>query len=573
MTSNGIGITPLDLGLPDRFATFRDIQWEAITQAVQGDKRFQALALPTGTGKTLVAMAYQKITGNRTVILTGTKGLQDQYTRDFGVSLPAQRMLKRMGVEIEHPIVDVRGRANYTCVDHGRGCDDGFHMGCRKCGTLLCPYTAAIYQAREHRCVVTNYKFWLGINRASSTGLQRLPGDGEPNPVHTLVLDEAHLAPEELASFLCFRISEAEIADLNWTLPLSGFGGENMADWKTWAQNWSGPVGDLVATQAVNIKKRVRDLKPVLWQEVEDLRRREAFADKLATLSKLNVSDWICEEKQTKPKGRSKKSHFYWQFDAVWPGAYAERYLFNGVRRVILMSGTIRPKTLSLLGVNPQDAEFTEWPRVFPANRCPVYHLPTVRLNWKSSYHDKLKWVDRIDEIIASRKDRKGIIHTVSYERQAFLMQHSKFAKLMMGNTSDPNSPAAAKVVVDFKAAKPPAILVSPSFSTGWDFPFTECEWQIISKLPFPDGQSKVMKKRAERDPLYLNYTCMQELVQACGRGMRAETDRCETFIVDDSITWFLPRNKKLAPGFFTVRTMAKLPTPAPKLTEQTTTT
>src|SRR4051812_11451789 len=43
------GFTPEELGLPaDRFPEFREIQVEAIEQIANGEKRFQALCLPTG---------------------------------------------------------------------------------------------------------------------------------------------------------------------------------------------------------------------------------------------------------------------------------------------------------------------------------------------------------------------------------------------------------------------------------------------------------------------------------------------------------------------------------------------
>ena len=172
-------------------------------------------------------------------------------------------------------------------------------------------------------------------------------------------------------------------------------------------------------------------------------------------------------------------------------------------------------------------------------------------------------WVAQIDKIIASRAvtgKRKGVIHTVSYARQEYLLQHSKYAHLMVGNTSDPNSPTAAQIVKKFKSSvagtQGVPVLVSPSFATGWDFPGRECEWQIIGKIPFPESQSKVMQERIKRDSQYLNYLTMQELVQACGRGTRSELDRCETFIVDDSVKWFVWQAKGQAPAWFEVRPM-----------------
>jgi Rad3-related DNA helicase len=61
----------------------------------------------------------------------------------------------------------------------------------------------------------------------------------------------------------------------------------------------------------------------------------------------------------------------------------------------------------------------------------------------------------------------------------------------------------------------------------------------------------------------------MQDLIQACGRGTRAADDRCEVFITDDNIGWFLWRNKSLAPNWFEVRTVREIPPPGKRCPER----
>ena len=63
------------------------------------------------------------------------------------------------------------------------------------------------------------------------------------------------------------------------------------------------------------------------------------------------------------------------QFDIIWPWRYAERYLFSGVEKVVMMSATLRPKLLSLLGLKRDEVDFKEWPCQFPAVLAPVYSL------------------------------------------------------------------------------------------------------------------------------------------------------------------------------------------------------
>ena len=106
-------------------------------------------------------------------------------------------------------------------------------------------------------------------------------------------------------------------------------------------------------------------------------------------------------------------------------------------------------------------------------------------------------------------------------------------------------------VVERFKETQDPKILVSPSVVTGFDFPYDTCRWQIISKIPFPDGRSEVMKARTKIDPDYGSYLAVQSLVQACGRGMRAPDDNCEVFVIDNHWEWFSSKYKGLFQNWF----------------------
>jgi superfamily II DNA or RNA helicase len=74
------------LGLKnDQFLFWYPGQAEAFNYAMNwyySPARFLGLSLPTGSGKTLVALLLARLTGTRTCILTATKGLQTQYLRD-----------------------------------------------------------------------------------------------------------------------------------------------------------------------------------------------------------------------------------------------------------------------------------------------------------------------------------------------------------------------------------------------------------------------------------------------------------------------------------------------------------
>lgn len=67
-----------------------------------------------------------------------------------------------------------------------------------------------------------------------------------------------------------------------------------------------------------------------------------------------------------------------------------------------------------------------------------------------------------------------------------------------------------------------------------------QARYQIIGKVPFRDVRGTVMTAQERDDPDYPFYLTAQDLTQAYGRPNRAELDFAETWIVDDSIEWFL---------------------------------
>ena len=147
----------------------------------------------------------------------------------------------------------------------------------------------------------------------------------------------------------------------------------------------------------------------------------------------------------------------------------------------------------------------------------------------------------RMDQIIEKRLDRKGLIHTVSYDRAQYIYQHSRFAKHMLMHDRGRSQDA----VEAFRALPAPTILLSPAVSTGVDFPYQDCLYQIIGKIPFPDTRASLLAARCKADPGYHSHLAADELVQMTGRPMRAADDYCETFIIDDQASWFVWRGKK----------------------------
>lgn len=536
---------PAYYGIPSKFTAYRDTQRHAIVQGIGSSARFVMQAMPTGSGKSLSAITQAIASYSRTAYLTSTKALQSQLLDDFA----------SIG------LVDVRGQSNYECIesDGARVDEAPCHFGhpCRridrirkdKHGNVIeridrdpdldpCLYFDAVKRANTSELVVTNYAYWLNAHRR----------ENKLGEFDLLILDEAHNAGDELASFLSIEFTAWEIeALLGSAFPASS----DMKDWQEWAKAETKRI-DL---ELKELRKKAEPQNRGDWSKVRRqarlLRRVKSKLDATAEMA----GEWVCEV-SSHPKSI--------KLDLVWPSDHSE-LLFQGIPKVLLMSATIRPKTADLLGIDPDELSFLEYPHTFPLSKRPTYCIPTVGLSAKSTNDDLQAWVRRIDQIITSRSDRKGIVHTTSYSRRNFLLEHSRNKDRMI--THDRRN--TAKIVAEFKTANRPLVLVSPSVTTGYDFPGDECEYQILGKVPFLDMRPSVMKARRKKDKEYDAYNAMQSIVQAAGRGVRSVDDQCEVFVVDDHFgNWFVWANQHLCPKWFldSVKKQQTIPSAPPSM-------
>jgi len=499
--------SPEDLGLKG-YPSWRPNQKEAVERITSTTSRFVALVAPTGAGKSVVYTASALLGSGRALILTATKALQDQLTRDFSESVG---------------LVDVRGRAAYPCRLTHLPADTApcrFKVQCVFKNSPSCAYYAAVLQAKRSALVTTNYAYWMALNNFPDNPL----GDFD-----FLVCDEAHDLPNLVSDHLTVRfaktdrVAEEYLGDV-LKQPLE------VEAWRDKAGAAQTKVGDTIERYLEMMKARSGEDHAVEWRA---LSRLAILHEKLVRLSELSDT-WVVDASESEVS-----------FTPIWPTHYTESLLFAGIPKVLLSSASICDKTVAMLGVGEVDS--IEYPHTFPVENRLLVHIPTIRLNAKTNEMGYRQWVRRIDQIVRARLDRKGIIHTISYSRMRRVYEFSEMRDFML--IHEPGE--LARAIERFKQADPPLILVSPSVSTGYDFPAEQCRYQIIGKIPYPDTRDKVTALRIAHDKTYAAYLAMQELVQMTGRAVRAEDDWAENFIIDDTVVWFLPMYKDFAPKWF----------------------
>lgn len=508
---------PHEWDLPTKFTSFRPQQSQALEHALDCPNWMIGSDLPVGSGKSLYAMALHRIFGSkRTVILTATKALQRQYMTDF----------------TDIGLVNIRGRSNYSCM-LGLDCDKGWLARCAWRNESRCGYISDFKAAGDAEILVTNYHYWMTIHRKSTLGSFDL-----------LILDEAHQAPAICAGMLTKSIPKRKL----------GIKGPTNLDDLAWWRDWAG--AQLESFQLPDETNTEEFLKAKRWEE------------DLTTAANLN-DDWVVDD-----------AGDAYQLAPTWPGKMASKSLFRGVGKVVMMSATLRPQTLALMGVpvagvthisgkqeaaaasptasptaSPKvnidnSAWFFNYKSAFPASRSPIYYAcsrwhPMVKMAMARNENELNMWISLIDAIIATRLDRKGIIHSVSYAWAQIIKRRSKYSDLMITHDS---SRDIQRRVDAFKAHPEPRILLSPSVTTGFDFPNDEARYQILPKLPFPNNsdQMRLAARRKKEDPRYDDHIVAQTIEQAAGRVMRDDTDWGETIIADRMWGWWYGKNSDL---------------------------
>lgn len=525
--------TPQQCGLPERVTAWRPTQEQALPFLWGSQKRVKSVCIPPGGGKTWLAIADALRSKKPTCIVTHSRGLQDLYMEH--------------GAELG--MADLRGRNNYPCMLHpevpGYSCDQGYVARCPHKGTHRCAASAAEMTAATSWLVVTNYEKWIH-SRKFGIGLKH---------IEKVILDEGHESYNALAGAMQITLHEHEINDtLKLDFPDS-HEAEFFASWRVWAAMAREKAHEKM--KAAEQKLKDGDAKGSVAKHFTHMRN---LVRRLSILATANPANWIVDEVE---KG--------YQFDPIAPGRYLESALLLKVPDVTLISGTLTLKTLYMIGMPKNSFDFMDYPSEFDAARCPIYYVPTMKVDSKSGDLGPL-WL-RLDQFAAPRRDRNGLVHSVSFmrrdeaiERSRMLQEARSKGKLFYNERGE----AATQTIADFVDAYPGAILISPSVGQGFDFYGRRAEWQFIPKLPFPPP-TKILKARCDPqmggDEEHAFYLTWLKLVQSCGRVMRDRKDQGETLIADDNMQWMY-KFRHLAPKSFGqfFKPVATLPPPPERL-------
>lgn len=496
-------IDPRSIGLPPKFTRLYPQQEDTILTALASPRRFIGIFAPTASGKTAIYHAIHLLYGGRAQINVHTKYLQEQITNDFPDTF------------------SIMGHRNY-CPITVSASDPDAEDGMCPLGKR-CLYKPEVERAADSDIIVTNYAHDLTIKRSfdpDRLGYRSL-----------LILDEAHGIHNEICQHMACVLTYQRVQRL---LGLRFPSSARLADWIEWAREAISVCAEHISELEDEQDRGFDD--GTITKEINKLTR---LSRNLQTV--LDTHESVPYVVKPKDDGTGT------QLIPVLAKPFAESALFRGVPKVILTSASIDKLDLFDLGISADDLEYIEMPSVIPVARRRIYFTPTnppTSLKWPTPpgvvrLHAKL-----VDEIISARLDRRGLIHTQSYDLNTAILEEMSSRDLVITHTSR----QARTAVERFRVTPPPTVLASPAVSEGYDFPYELCSYGIILKLPWPNVHGNPeLQERCRIDKTYRSRYVVQKMEQAIGRTVRTPTDIGEIFITDEQWGWFTnPLNANL---------------------------
>jgi ATP-dependent DNA helicase DinG len=442
--------------------------------------------------------------------LTITKGLQDQYTNSFNDAF------------------SLKGKSSYICrVDPS--CDVEvapclFNSKLKE-GCILnsrCDYYNNRRDTLINKFGILNYSMFLSL----------------PDHVKRreyIVCDEASELEDELVKRFSRSLNYKILKRLGFKpqdVPV-----ENYKKFRIWLESLK-----------INLGNEVEELKKVLNKKKKstfidsDVQRYKLFSN-LHSQIKVTLDTWEeCEyviehnlEGVTlKPLRVERLSDSIFRFGD----------------KVLLMSATIIDHANFAKTLGIKKYKYIEVDSAFEPKNAPIYVKVGEKINFKNLKEKLPKLCENTLKICELHKHQKGIIHTHTMEITQYLKDRTNDPRFLF-RIDGQNNEAIIKQHIE---SKEPTILVSPSMAFGVDLKEDLARFQILLKAAYMPLNDERIKRLFKEDPDWYVNKMLNNLIQACGRGVRTKNDKCITYILDGTITDAVIRSVRKLPKYFISR-------------------
>ena len=508
--------------------------------------KFFLLNLPVGSGKSHLALMIadwykRNVNRNSKVdIITNSKILQDQYSGTY------------------ESISDLRGKENYECESYACSCAQGAEFNrLNKTTCESCPYNSSRESFISGGVSLTN--FYLYILYAIYN-----PKLLESRDSRVLIVDEAHEFDDVMSDFISIKITEAIVKKFKFASEydiikkLKGI--SSISQYVDFLRFLSGEIITTVesmeggmASQPRNVREDKRDLKiskvlktknsdVKVMQLVNDLKQYQTKIEIFLKEYKANPNNWVLETNYNEKLKQKELS-----LEPIWAYDYLDKYVFSNYDMVVLMSGTILDKNLfcQLNGLDVTKAVYYSIGSPFPLKNRPIYYMPVGKMSYKSKDETFKRYIPYIKKLLDKYKNKKGIIHTNSFELAKWIENSIKDPRLIFHDSSNKD-----EMLKYHKESDEPTVIVSPSMDTGVSFDNDDARFQIIAKVPYPSLASQKNKLRQSNNPDWYSWKTVSGIIQMTGRPVRSNLDYADTIIIDGGFGDVIKHSSQFLPDW-----------------------
>lgn len=280
-----------------------------------------------------------------------------------------------------------------------------------------------------------------------------------------------------------------------------------------------------------------------LMQVVTDLMQYQSKIEIFLKEYKDNPNNWVLE---TFYNERTKGNEL--SLEPIWAYDYLDKYVFSKYDMVFLMSGTILDKNLfcRLNGIDSEKSVYYSINSPFPIKNRPIYYMPLGKMSYQKKEETFKNYIPYINKILKKYSDKKGIIHTNSFELASWVSRDVSDPRLIFHDSSNKD-----EVLREHFETTLPTVMVSPSMDTGVSFDDDKARFQVIAKVPYPSLASQKNKLRQKNNPEWYSWKTVSGVIQMTGRAVRSNDDYADTIIIDSSFGDLLRHSGNLFPYWF----------------------
>ena len=517
---------------------------QQIDRAFASGKKFVICCAPTGSGKSFLSKTLANASKNPSasfvdLVESNAAFKQDQfgdYTHEddcakepaFGaLALTITKNLQDQYRELFEDAAVMKGKSNYLC-----NVDPRYNVDVAPCIYLtelkescLHSNNCAYYNARNHALVskfaAVNYSMFMSL------------------PDHVkhreyIVCDEASELERELVSRFSRELHHKVLKKLGVNpaaIPVN-----NYSKFRSWLESFSETLASSIHDVQARLKRKKNETLLADRQRYALLRNLHISLQ--TTIDTWNDCEYIIERNEESITLKPLR------VDNL------AKCIFDHADRVLLMSATIiDPKNFAkALGVT--DYAYIEVDSTFDPKNAPIFCSGKHKLNHKNLKTSLPMVARQIDEICKHHGDVKGVIHTHTHEITEYLKSNLRGSRFIFRESGANNE----QIIKQHAESSDNTVLVSPSLTLGVDLKDDLARFQIIIKAAYlPLGDERI-KRLFKEDPQWYQNQMLNNLIQACGRGVRSKDDHCVTYVIDGCITDAVLKCRHRLPRYFIKR-------------------